>query len=370
MAYETTNEDIDGLAPVTLNDTKGNDSIIDDEHPLVSFAVPCYNSEDFIARCVNSLLTAQHPCEILLVNDGSTDNTSQIIHEYAEKYPQVIAIDQENRNWGGVVNHALRKAKGVYFKVVDSDDFLDTNALQKVLDTLSLTVKTDQAPDLFITNYVYDRITDNSQHTIDYRKLFPAGRLITWNDMSKHSGIDQFIMIHASWYRTAILRESELTLPEGVSYMDSLFVLHPMLFVKTLFYLDVDAYHYLIGRAGQSVEIDVVKRCIDQQLLASRLAIDDADYTAVFEQEPNQAKLMMGYISCMMAVSTIYLFKINTPEALEKNRKLWDYMEKTNPTLYKFVKRSWAGWANRKSAPMRAVAKAIYALAREIFKFA
>lgn len=319
--------------------------------------------------CVDSLLTASQPCEILLINDGSTDKTSTIAHSYAEQHTNVHAIDQENANWGGVVNHGLALARGTYFKIVDSDDHIDEAALRRVLDTLALAKEAGNMPDLLVTNYVYDRMTDNSQHAISYRKLFPAGRVFSWSDMGR-PGIDQFIMVHASWYRTQVLRNSGIQLPTGVSYMDSLFVLHPLPWVEKLFYLDVDAYHYLIGREGQSVEVEVVKKQIDQQLLASRLAIDDADYDKLFEQEPNRALLMMGYISCMMSVSTIYLFKIGTPEALKKNRALWDYMKEKSPTLFKYVRHSWAGRANRKTRAGRALAQVGYAFAQKVFKFA
>ena len=342
---------------------------ISQEKPLVTFVVPCYNSADYMRKSIDSLLTATHPCEILLVNDGSSDDTSKIAHEYAETHEQVIAIDQQNSNWGGVVNHGLKLARGTFFKVVDSDDYLDEHALRRVLDTLAMSIEAETVPDLLVTNYVYDKMTDNSRHAISYRKLFPSGRMFNWSDMGK-PGIDQFIMVHASWYRTQVLRDSKLELPTGVSYMDSLLVLHPMPHVKTLYYLDVDCYHYLIGREGQSVEIDVVKKNIDQQLLASRLAIDDADYDELYRNEPNRALLMMGYVSCMMSVSTIYLFKIGTPEALEKNRALWAYMKAKSPTLYRNVKRSWAGRANRKTHVGRIMAQAGYALAQKIFKFA
>lgn len=351
--------------PPVLTST-GEESL---ETPLVTFVVPCYNSAEYMRRSIDSLLTASRLCEILLINDGSTDSTSKIAHEYASRYKQVIALDQENSNWGGVVNRGLKEARGLYFKVVDSDDHLDEHALRRVLDTLALAVEADTAPDLLVTNYVYDRVTDHSKHAITYRKLFPAGRVFEWHDMGE-PGIDQFIMVHASWYRTQVLRDSGLTLPTGVSYMDSLLVLHPLPFVEKLFYLDVDCYHYLIGREGQSVEIEVVKRQIDQQLLASKLAIDDADYTALYAEEPNRALLMMGYVSCMMSVSTIYLFKIGTPEALEKNRQLWAYMREKNPTLYDNVKWSWAGRANRKTLPGRLIARFGYTFAQRIFKFA
>ena len=337
--------------------------------PLVSFVVPCYNSADYMSRCIEALLTTTRPCEILVINDGSSDNTSAIAHEFAARDSRVIAIDQENANWGGVVNHGLAVAKGTYFKIVDSDDFLDTEALKHVLDTLASLVDADNAPDLLVTNYVYDRVTDKSQHTIQYRKLLPSGRVFRWSEMG-HPGIDQFIMVHASWYRTQVLHDSGVKLPTGVSYMDSLFVLHPMPWVEKLYYLDVDTYHYIIGREGQSVEVEVVKKCIDQQLMATRLAIQDANYTQLYAEEPNRALLMMGYISCMMSVSTIYLFKINTPESLQKNRELWAFMKETDSTLYNNVKRTWAGLANRRTRIGRFLAQAGYALAQKIFKFA
>lgn len=337
--------------------------------PLVSFVVPCYNSADYMSRCIEVLLTAPHPCEILVINDGSSDETSSIAHEFAARDSRVVAIDQENANWGGVVNHGLKLAKGTFFKIVDSDDFIDPNALGRVLDTLALAVESGDVPDLLITNYVYDRVTDKSQHVIQYRKLFPKGRTFTWSEMGR-PGIDQFIMVHASWYRTQVLRDSGVELPTGVSYMDSLFVLHPMPWVEKLYYLDVDAYHYIIGREGQSVEVEVVKKHIDQQLMATRLAIEDANYTQLYAEEPNRALLMMGYISCMMSVSTIYLFKIDTPESLEKNRELWAFMKKKDLTLYNNVKRTWAGKANRRTRIGRILAQGGYAIAQKIFKFA
>lgn len=320
-------------------------------------------------RSINSVLTSQQPCEILVINDGSSDETSAIAHRYAEQDPRVVAIDQENTNWGGVVNHGIKRARGTYFKVLDSDDYFDEYSLQRVLDTLALAVEAENAPDLLITNYIYDHLGSNSQRVMQYRSFFPAGRVFTWPEMGR-PGQDKFIMIHAAWYKTSILRESGVHLHEGVSYMDSMLLLHPMPYVKTLFYLDIAPYHYLIGREGQSVEIDVVKKHIDEQILASRLAIDDVDYTQLYETEPNCAMLMTGYVSCMMSVSTIHLFMINTPESLQKNKELWDYLIQKNPDLFKNVRKAWAGRANRKTRLGRFLARGGYALAQKIYKFA
>ena len=336
--------------------------------------VPCYNSEEYMRKCIESLLGANHPCEILVINDGSRDNTSAIAHEYADRYPQVIAVDQENANWGGVVNHGIELARGTYFKVVDSDDYLDELSLRRVLDTLAMSVEVGDEPDLLITNYVYDHLRTSSQRVMQYRSFFPVGRVFDWSEVkfSKSGEVyqDKFIMIHAAWYKTQVLRESGVRLEEGVSYMDSMLLLHPMPFAKKLYYLDVAPYHYIIGREGQSVEIDVVKKHIDEQILASQLAIDDFDYSELYEREPNCAMLMTGYVSCMMSVSTIHLFMIGTDEALEKNRKLWAYLEEKNPWLYANLCDSMAGHTNRKTRFGRRVALLCYAIAQKVYRFA
>lgn len=335
----------------------------------MTFVVPCYNSAAFMSRAIDSLITVKHPCEILIVNDGSSDDTSAVAHDYASRYPQVIAVDQENSNWGGVVNRGIELARGTYFKILDSDDYMDEYALQSALDALSLAVEAENAPDLLITNYVYDHLASKSQRVMQYRSFFPQGRVFSWSEMGRQ-GQDKFIMIHAAWYKTSILRESGVQLPTGVSYMDSLLLLHPMPYVKKLLYLNIEPYHYIIGREGQSVEIDVVKKHIDEQIMASRLAIDDADYAELYASEPNCAMLMTGYVSCMMSTSTIHLFMIGTPDALSKNDELWRYLQDRNPALYKNVCHSWAGRVNRKTSFGRLLARGGYGLARKIYKFA
>ena len=343
------------------------------DQPLVTFLMPCYNSASFMARGAESLIAVveslDYPCEVILVNDGSSDDTGSIIRGYADRHECVRAVDQENANWGGVINHGLQLANGLYFKVLDSDDYFDEHALRRVLDTLRVAVDADRAPDLCITNYVYDHLGSNSQRVMQYRSFFPIGRIFEWREMGR-PGQDKFIMIHAAWYKTAILRESGVVLPTGVSYMDSLLLLHPMPYTKTLLYLDINPYHYIIGREGQSVEIEVVKKHIDQQLMATRLAIDDIDYAPLYEREPNCAMLMTGYVSCMMSVSTLHLFMINTAESLEKNRELWAYLAEKNPTLYDNVKKSWAGRANRKTRIGRLLARGGHIIGKKIYKFA
>jgi len=335
--------------------------------PLVTFVVPCYNSAAYMRRAVDSIVDLEQPCEILLINDGSSDKTSDIAHTYAKRYPNVVAVDQENTNWGGVINHGLSLAKGRYFKVLDSDDYMEPMALRKTLDELAQSVEEGDAPDLLITNYTYDHLSSQTRRVMRYSSFLPQGHTFRWDEVGA-PGVAQYLMIHACWYATSTLRESGVQLPTGEPYTDSILLLHPMPYVKRLRYLDVAPYFYAIGREGQSIELEVIKAHIDQQLSITRMAIDDVDYERLFREQPNCAKLMAGYMECMMSVSMLNLFLIDTPEATAKNDDLWRYLVERNPVLYQHVQRSWVGLMNRKTALGRRLSAKLFQWGKKFFK--
>ncbi len=99
---------------------------------LLTFAVPCYNSEAYMENCIRSLLPGGEDVEIIIVDDGSKDGTAAIADRYAAEYPTVIkAVHQENGGHGEAVNAGLRNATGLYFKVVDSDDWVNLEAYHR-----------------------------------------------------------------------------------------------------------------------------------------------------------------------------------------------------------------------------------------------
>ena len=105
---------------------------------LISFVVPCYNSQEYMRHCIDTLLPGGDQVEILIVNDGSSDNTAAIADEYEKKYPDICrAIHQENKGHGGAVNTGIKNATGIYLKVVDSDDWVNEYAYGEILDTLA-----------------------------------------------------------------------------------------------------------------------------------------------------------------------------------------------------------------------------------------
>ena len=125
----------------------------------ITFTVPCYNSEDYMERCIDSLLAGDEYVEIIIVDDGSTDGTGEIADNYARNYPEVVrVVHQENGGHGAGVNAGLALATGRYFKVVDSDDWLDEDELQKLIRNIRKWEKSGTVVDLVICNYIYDHL--------------------------------------------------------------------------------------------------------------------------------------------------------------------------------------------------------------------
>ena len=139
---------------------------------LLSIVVPCYNSQDYIDRCVESLLPGNDRVEILLIDDGSTDRTAEIIDKYERTYPkQVKAVHQENGGHGQAINTGMYLAKGKYVKVVDSDDWLDLNSYQKVLNFLESLEESNEEIDMLICNYIYDKVAMETNYSLEPDEL-------------------------------------------------------------------------------------------------------------------------------------------------------------------------------------------------------
>ena len=132
---------------------------------LITFCVPCYNSAAYMDHCISTLLEGGDDIEIILVDDGSTkDDTPAICDRYQEKYPDIVrVIHQPNGGHGEGVNQGVRHATGIYYKVVDSDDWLDVPSLHKVLDKLRQFVRDEKLVDMMICNYVYEHAEDHTR---------------------------------------------------------------------------------------------------------------------------------------------------------------------------------------------------------------
>ena len=306
----------------------------------LTFTVPCYNSESYMRRCVDSLLCFGKDAEIILIDDGSTDGTGEIADEYQNRFPDIVkTVHKENGGHGSGVNKGLEMAEGLYFKVVDSDDWLDPEACQKLLFRIRELCGggryefAENIPDLFICNYVYDHLDEGSNRVMDYRNVFPDEKMCTWNSIGRFKP-SQYLIMHSLIFRTEVLRKSNVKLPEHTFYVDNLFSYQPLPYADNLYYMDIDLYHYYLGREDQSVNEKVLMKRIDQQIRVTEMVARCVDLKKVRKVYPKLASYMTRNISIMLSISSIHLLLIQTDEARSKRKEMWKNIRQHDKRLY------------------------------------
>ncbi len=313
---------------------------------ILTVAIPCYNSEAYMEKCIQSLLPAGEDIEILVVDDGSTkDRTPQIADQYQAKYPGIVrAIHQENGGHGEAVNAGLRHASGIYYKVLDSDDWADTKALLAIVERMKALEAAGTPVDMFLANFIYDKVGAKHKKVVHFRGVFPVDQVFGWSAMG-HMKETQYILMHNIFYRRETVKKSGMVLPKHTFYVDNIFAFQPFPYVKKLYYMDVNFYHYYIGREDQSVNEQVMIGRIDQQIKVNTLMIDIMNRQSFEGLEPNVRKYMYIYLDKIMTVTTSLLLVSGTRENLEKKRKLWAYLKRTNPQMYRHLRWTFLGFA-------------------------
>ena len=335
---------------------------------ILTVTIPCYNSAAYMGRAIESLLPGGNDLEIIIVDDGSTDDTYRTGLEYAEKYPDIIrVIHKENGGHGSAVNTGLANATGVYFKVVDSDDWVKESSLIKILDVLRDMVRHGTGLDMLISNYVYEKVGEKQKKVIRYTGALPTDRIFTWNEAG-HFKLGRYLLMHSVIYRTQMLHECGLKLPEHCFYVDNTYVYQPLPHVRTMYYLDENFYRYFIGREDQSVNEKNMIRRIDQQLLVNYTMIDLYDLARI--RNKRLRSYMTKYLGIMMMISSVFLIKSEDPEKEKKRSELWDYLKKKNRYAYTVISFEVGGIPARwKTGAGQESVKLGYIIANRIFKF-
>lgn len=335
---------------------------------LLTVAIPCYNSQEYMKHAIESVLVGGEDIEILIVDDGSKDDTARIADEFEAAYPGIVrAIHQENGGHGEAVNAGLRNAKGLYYKVLDSDDWLDRDSLLRVMNKLRQMVKEGKMVDMFLANYVYEKPSEHKHKVIRYDGVFPENQIFGWSDIKRFK-ISQNILMHSVIYRTQMLHDCGLELPKHTFYVDNIFVYVPLPNVKTMYYMDVNLYRYYIGREDQSVNEDVMISRIDQQIKVNKIMIDAYDLTKIRNKKLKD--YMVKYLAMMMTVSSIFLIKEGSEESLTKRAELWHYLKDASKGMFRLVNHQVL------SRPMQIRGKAgrkmlvwAYSISRKIYGF-
>ena len=334
----------------------------------ISFAIPCYNSEAYMAQAIESILPGGEDVEILIVNDGSKDRTVEIGKEYEEKYPGIVKlINKENGGHGDAVNAGLAHASGKYFKVVDSDDWVDRISLMKILNVLKNFEEEEQEVDMLIANYVYEKVGMEHKKVIRYDNVLPENQILKWDEIGQFH-IGQYILMHSVIYRTDMLKLCQLTLPKHTFYVDNIYVYYPLPHVRKIYYMDVDFYRYFIGREDQSVNEKVMIKRLDQQIFVTKTMIDMYQLKDIGSKKLRQ--YMLNYLAIMMTVSSILCIRSKNKENLEKKKELWQYLKKKDMRSFIRIRYGILGQTmNIPGKSGRKISSLVYIVARRLIGF-
>ena len=222
---------------------------------ILTISIAAYNVEMFIEECLESLVISSilDELEVIVINDGSTDKTSDKIQQYCNLYPKTfILVNKKNGGWGSTINESIKIATGKYFKLLDSDDFFNTinlAAFIKYLKSISV--------DLVLTPYsMYDDITKEVYEIIDYNKYFKNEGIYNYMQVATKCEL----AMHAMTVKTEIIRKSGIVLLEKCFYTDVQYVLELSCFIQTMAYKALSIYCYRFGREEQSCSMEGFKR--------------------------------------------------------------------------------------------------------------
>lgn len=203
-----------------------------------------------------------------------------------------------------------------------------------------------------------------------YRHALPKNELFTWKDV-KHFMKGQYILMHSVIFRTKLLKEFGLELPEKTFYVDNIFVFEPLLQVENMYYLDVNFYRYYIGREDQSVNESVMISRIDQQIRVNKRMFDFYnEHLPEIHAEKHRKQYMYNYLEIITVVSTIMMAISGTQENLEKRKELWNYFKEKNHRLFRRLRYGLlCGYTNLPGRGGRRISIDGYKLCRRFFKF-
>ncbi len=303
---------------------------------LITFCVPSYNSESYLAHALDSLLPGGEKIEVLIIDDGSSDKTLSIAQDYERRYPDIFkAVHQENKGHGGAINTALSLSRGLYFKVLDSDDWVDENGLKALLRYIS----TSNEADLIILPYVYRHSYIASEgRIVRYDRFIKPNEICSWEKVKRFDSAHN-LTLHSVVYKTSILKESNLVLPEHCFYEDNYFIYAPLPLVKKLLYIDAPFYQYLLGREGQSMQTKNIVKRSDNLAKIARLAFNAVDLASLRRTNKSLYRILRHQLVMMLSSYLLFVSLKDKTICRKEKGSFIELLKKDNKKRYGMLSR-------------------------------
>ena len=303
------------------------------KNKLLSICIPAYNAEKTLGKCLDSLVnhSLADREEILIVDDGSSDDTAVVGREYEDRYPGIIRlIRQENRGHGGAVNTGIRNASGLYFKNIDSDDWVDPEELEYLIERIG---SFRELPDVISSDYnEVSLVTGETVRAVTAGKA-PYGKLLTLGEVNRYGG---FFTIHSMTVRTSLLQEMHVGLQTHTFYVDCEYMMFPAAWTEKVLFLRGAVYQYARDNAGQSVDTqNMIQRFDQHERVVKRLIAFEKKYPMTSDQRMYYERrlketLFTHYALCLVEDSDLSR-GCQRAEAFDR------YLKQMRPDLAKWV---------------------------------
>lgn len=297
---------------------------------ILSIIIPTFNMEKYLHKCLDSLIVSGENLEkldVLVINDGSKDSSSQIAHEYETKFPETFrVIDKENGNYGSCINRGLKEAMGRYIKVLDADDFYDKEVLNNYINYL----KEIKDVDMIISDFCL--VNEEGTITEEYTYSFDSQHVFSLDDISKE--YVEWIWHHAITYRRELLVDMNYHQTEGISYTDDEWIFKPMFYVDKVRYYPQMLYYYLRGREGQTFDPKVIKKSLSQMIIVANSLIDSYYSISKSQEVNNNVYLKQKIIIKLYPLYGRFLLLYYPLECVDLMKNLDRNIEKKIPEFY------------------------------------
>lgn len=297
---------------------------------ILTISVAAYNSEKYLNKCLDSLLVDSiiNQIEIIVVNDGSKDNTERIAEEYVERYPDTVKlINKENGGHGSTINRSIPEAVGKYYKVVDADDWVERDGFVRLVKVL------EKCESDMVLNPYYR--VDLEMNTKVEESLVRLNSIKEGNSYPLSEFPENYhLAMHALTYKTDVLKKDRRSIDEHCFYVDREYVYFPIVNVNSFTYYPFFVYDYLFGTQEQSCNRQNMINRVDQHIKVCNSLIScylSNDYSI------DQKRLMLKGISTVVHIQYGLLYEIGNKEAREKYQILDRYIEKNGKDINKEI---------------------------------
>lgn len=315
--------------------SNGSHKIKSKNEKILSICVPAYNAERYLARCIRSLMDHSFASyeEVLVIDDGSTDVTAQIAGVFEKEYPGIVKlVSKENGGHGSAINTAIAEAQGKYFRVVDSDDWVDGNVLGELIRKIKDGIYQE---DIISSNYEEIDINTGTATTVAPDEGVAFDRSYHFAELSPEK---YYFTLASMTIRTRILKERHIRLQENTYYVDCEYILFPIPYVKKFVFSESSLYRYSRGSTEQSVDLgNMVMRYDHHSRVVHSLLEYSLRMDASKEQRAYFDTVMLKIIKTHYALMLVYDEK--TDRGFRRAKEFDGYLKRIRPDMYDEIKK-------------------------------